>query len=92
MWFLMIAVVVLVVSAITDLVWVKLIDCISRRAALLGGAWSGALALIGALGTYAYVHDERMLVPYVVGSALGTYMAIRRLPARKAETDANTNS
>ncbi len=38
--------------------------------------FSGALALVGGLGTLLYVSDQWLLIPYVLGHIVGSYSAV----------------
>lgn len=85
---LLIALLVFGMSAAIDLFWVLAVHYTTIKAPIRAGLWSAVLALIGALGTYAYIYDPRMLLPYTMGSFIGTYYAVHRLEKADANPDA----
>lgn len=57
--------------------WAKSIKGISDSKPLKAGLWAGFITLSGGVSTIGFVTNYWLLIPAVLGSIVGTYIAVK---------------
>lgn len=57
--------------------WARCIKAVADNQSLMAGIWSGILSLAGAVTVISYTHNNWLLIPAVIGSAIGTYISVK---------------
>jgi len=71
------AVLLFVVAAAVDVLWVAYTLAVTKRHAVLAANAGVAIYLLGAVGTVTYVHRPLYLLPLVTGSWWGTFFSLK---------------
>jgi hypothetical protein len=69
---------VFVALVAVDYCWAQYISHASAKNATKAAAWAAGIIVAGACATVSYVQDHRLIVAAVLGSFVGTYIAIKR--------------
>jgi len=75
-WYIII--VILLLSFISEIWTVSYLQAASIGQAGKAALYSGLLVLIGAFAVLCYVEDPLYLAPDLIGTVVGTYVAVRR--------------
>jgi hypothetical protein len=68
--------IVFVAAVIQDIFWAKYTVNAARHNAFMAATWGGLIPIAGAIAVIAYVQSGWYLIPYVLGSWVGTYYAV----------------
>lgn len=71
------AVAVFLAVAVADWLWSQWIASVGDKHAVMAGAYSAAIVLVGAYVTCSYMKDRVYLIPAVLGAFVGTYLSVR---------------
>lgn len=64
---------VFIVDFIVDFAWSMYIKSLANNQSLRAAGWSAFISLAGGVTVIAYVDNNWLLIPAVVGGAIGTY-------------------
>lgn len=81
-------VMVFVLTTVADVIWTLYIANTNAGRARAAANYSGLIILFGAINTFSYVHDMRLVIPAACGAWLGAFLAVRRETSRKAKDHA----
>lgn len=70
--------VVFLVATALDFVWAEYIKATAGHRAYKASALSAIIAVCGGLIAIEYIADHWLLLAFAAGSALGTYISVRR--------------
>jgi hypothetical protein len=65
-------------TAAIDVVWARYTVAAAERRALHAAFWSAAIYIGGSVTMLAYIADNVLLLPCVLGAFAGTYVGVRR--------------
>lgn len=75
------ALMVLLATALADLLWAKYIQSVGDGKKLVASLWASTLYVLSAFVITAYVDDHSMVWVAAVGAFLGTYIGTKRKEA-----------
>ncbi len=70
------AISVFIGMSVSDYLWVRTIHNVAFGSAFTAASWSTAYATLSAALTISFIHDKRLVVPYMLGAFIGTYLAV----------------
>lgn len=77
MSFWLLFIIIFAIDFIVSYGWAKAVKGISDNQALQAALWAGFITLSGGISTISYVLNHWLLIPAVLGSVIGTYIAVK---------------
>jgi hypothetical protein len=74
-WWLFI--IIFVIDFVVSYGWAKAVKGISDNDALKAALWAGFITLSGGISTISFIINHWLLFPAVLGSMVGTYVAVK---------------
>lgn len=74
--FLFNALLVFVGMCLSDWLWTRTISNVAQGHVLASASWSTLYATISAGLTISFVKDYRLVIPYMLGAFIGTYLGV----------------
>jgi hypothetical protein len=69
---------VVVMAALTDVVWVHYIQNVTAKRAAAAGIYNVGIVLCSAFVVVSYIEHRILLLAYALGAFLGTFVAVKR--------------
>jgi len=66
-------IIVFIVDFVVDFAWSMYIRSLAKNKSLQAAGWSAFISLAGGITCIAYIDNNWLLIPAVVGGAIGTY-------------------
>lgn len=70
-------VLVFLVDLVVAFAWTECIKSIGERKAFKSAIWAGFITLSGAFTIISYTSNNWLLIPAVLGGAIGTYLSVK---------------
>lgn len=74
----MMFILIFLVDMIVAFFWAKGIKAVADKKALEAALWSGSITLASAFSVISYNNNHWLIIPALLGSALGTYFSVRQ--------------
>lgn len=68
---------IFIVDLVIAFAWAKGVRAVAEHRCVAAGLWSGFITMFAAVSIISYTIDHFLLIPAIVGSAVGTYLSVK---------------
>lgn len=69
--------IIFLLDLVVAFAWTKCVKAVAENEALKAALWSGFIAFSAAISIISYNNNNLLLIPAILGSAIGTYLSVK---------------